>query len=68
MWWRLAWVAAFALALAGGAWYVLADSDAAWWLGGLMGVPLIFLVIHRAEKMGDQPDTSTPPDGIWGPP
>ena len=69
MWTRVAWVAAFALAIAGGVLYLVVDSDAMWWIGGLMGAPLIVLVVSRADRLGEAGDRSGAWfDGPWGPP
>jgi hypothetical protein len=69
MWTRVAWVAAFALAIAGGVLYLVVDSDAMWWIGGLMGGPLVVLVVRRADRLGEAGDRSGARfDGPWGPP
>jgi hypothetical protein len=67
--WRIAFTLAFVLAIGGGVLYLIADTDAAWWIGVLMGVPLLVLVGIRAARLGDRGDASAAfPDGPWGPP
>jgi hypothetical protein len=45
-----AWLLVFALAFAGGVGYLLRPATAWWWIASLAAVPLLVLVLVRAEK------------------
>jgi apolipoprotein N-acyltransferase len=51
--WTLAlWAAAIALAFVGPIYYLVHPTDKAWWLSGLAGVPLLLLILQRADRKG----------------
>ena len=68
------WIAALALAVGGGVWYLLSENDLAWYLGGAAALPLLLLVARREERVsrekGEQPGPGYGGlgDGPWGPP
>ena len=68
------WVAAFGLAIAGGVWYLIAENDLAWWLGGAATIPLGMLVFRRGIRVEEETGQGPGPgyggmsDGPWGAP
>ena len=67
------WGAAITIGLAGGLWYLISQSDVAWWLGGAAVAPLLLLVLLREHQVREE-NGQPPPyyggmgDGPWGPP
>ena len=66
----LCWTAAWALAAAGPALYLVWPDDLSWWLAGLPAVPLVLLAEWRRERKGlrSDPYATVSDGGPWGPP
>jgi hypothetical protein len=45
------WLAAFALAAGGGIAYLISPGDWMWYLGSAATIPLVILVVRRAERV-----------------
>ena len=64
------WISAVALALGGGVWYLLDQSDLAWWLAGAAVLPFMWLIMDRQDRLDaeNEPHYGNGGDRAWGPP
>jgi len=64
---RLAWIVAWTLALAAPVVYLAWPNDLTWWVAPLLIVPLMALIVWRAEAHDASADIAGG-DGPWAPP
>jgi hypothetical protein len=71
---RVAWVSAFAVAVAGGIIYLVSPGDWTWYLATAAPIPFAYLIVRRGERIeretgkGAEPSHGSLTDGPWGPP
>jgi hypothetical protein len=64
---RLAWIAAWALAVAAPVLYLAAPGDLTWWVAALLLVPLVLLAAMRDEDRGGASGSEGGTSGAWAP-